>query len=56
MPERKLPYTYICGVCGNKVSVISNTYKPVCNNKDTHSTSFVEMEPLNDSSRPSTHN
>lgn len=41
---KPLPYTYKCPKCENKVSVISNTYPPICNNKEVHSTVSVKME------------
>lgn len=41
---RGLPYTYRCPKCGNKVSVLSNQYPPICQSKEKHSSEPIKME------------
>lgn len=45
-----LPYEYKCPLCGNFVATISNTYPPVCRNKDVHSATPAVMELQNEKS------
>lgn len=51
MAEKKLPYVYKCPECGLSVSVLSNTYPPVCSNPKEHTLRSIEMVLQNEQHR-----
>jgi hypothetical protein len=53
MAEKKLPYVYKCPECGLSVSVLSNTYPPVCSNPKEHTLRSIEMVLQNEQHRAS---